>query len=250
MGHCRQPRRHSLRGGVLRRDRGDQWPGSRVISAQKANTANAFSLPGLALSTANFTPRCSRAGHSTGCRQSNPVDTGAAYKGTTLKTSGIQRSARWARRSAGVKCSAAASACVTAQQVLVRRRWRQRRHLVRRSRHRVATQNNLNLDFVPAEPEPRARRTTSTLKVPFLCGACRTTAGVRPCPIAGVDTASANFGRSAQRGVAGFHPPDAEDGQWELAARRLWYRPPVDRGRTGPGSARGRGGVIVNVLGS
>src|SRR5437763_1150783 len=35
-------------------DRGQQWPGSRVISAQKANTANAFSLPGLALSTANL----------------------------------------------------------------------------------------------------------------------------------------------------------------------------------------------------
>src|SRR5579863_7628900 len=34
--------------------RGDQWPGSRVISAQKANTANAFSLTGLALSTANL----------------------------------------------------------------------------------------------------------------------------------------------------------------------------------------------------
>src|SRR5262245_56950013 len=28
-------------------DRGAQWPGSRVISAQKANTANAFSLDGL-----------------------------------------------------------------------------------------------------------------------------------------------------------------------------------------------------------
>src|SRR5579859_6362508 len=27
-------------------NRGSQWPGSRVISAQKANTANAFSLPG------------------------------------------------------------------------------------------------------------------------------------------------------------------------------------------------------------
>ena len=26
-------------------NRGDQWPGSRAISAQKANTANAFSLP-------------------------------------------------------------------------------------------------------------------------------------------------------------------------------------------------------------
>ncbi len=35
-------------------DRGDQWPGSRVISAQKANTANAFSLPNLVLSTANL----------------------------------------------------------------------------------------------------------------------------------------------------------------------------------------------------
>src|SRR5262245_35909364 len=35
-------------------DRGSQWPGSRVISAQKANTANAFSLPGFALSTANL----------------------------------------------------------------------------------------------------------------------------------------------------------------------------------------------------
>src|SRR6476659_1585175 len=47
-------------------DRGAQWPGSRVISAQKSNTANAFSLDsssdnngsgapaGLALSTANL----------------------------------------------------------------------------------------------------------------------------------------------------------------------------------------------------
>src|SRR5258706_10579413 len=35
-------------------DRGAQWPGSRVISAQKANTANAFSLPNLVLSTANL----------------------------------------------------------------------------------------------------------------------------------------------------------------------------------------------------
>ena len=41
-------------------NRGDQWPGSRVISAQKANTANAFSLPGLALSTANLYSRTIR----------------------------------------------------------------------------------------------------------------------------------------------------------------------------------------------
>src|SRR5437868_15394332 len=37
-------------------NRGSQWPGSRVISAQKANTGNAFSLDGLALSTANLYP--------------------------------------------------------------------------------------------------------------------------------------------------------------------------------------------------
>ena len=34
--------------------RGDQWPGSRVIAAEKANTANALSGPDFALSTANL----------------------------------------------------------------------------------------------------------------------------------------------------------------------------------------------------
>src|SRR3954463_1750760 len=34
--------------------RGDQWPGSRVIAAEKASTANALSLPNFALSTANL----------------------------------------------------------------------------------------------------------------------------------------------------------------------------------------------------
>jgi uncharacterized protein GlcG (DUF336 family) len=62
-------------------DRGDQWPGSRVISAQKANTANAFSLPGLALSTANLYSAVQPGGTLFGLQHSNPVDTGAAYKG-------------------------------------------------------------------------------------------------------------------------------------------------------------------------
>jgi len=62
-------------------DRGDQWPGSRVISAQKANTANAFSLPGLALSTANLYTAVQPEGSLYGLQHSNPVDTGAAYKG-------------------------------------------------------------------------------------------------------------------------------------------------------------------------
>ncbi len=62
-------------------NRADQWPGSRVISAQKANTANAFSLPGLALSTANLFTATQAGGSLFGLQHSNPVDTSVAYGG-------------------------------------------------------------------------------------------------------------------------------------------------------------------------
>jgi uncharacterized protein GlcG (DUF336 family) len=62
-------------------DRGDQWPGSRVISAQKANTANAFSLPKFALSTANLYSAVQPGQSLFGLQHSNPVDTGVAYGG-------------------------------------------------------------------------------------------------------------------------------------------------------------------------
>jgi uncharacterized protein GlcG (DUF336 family) len=74
-------------------NRGAQWPGSRVISAQKANTANSFSLDsssnsggsgqpiGLVLSTANLYSAVQPGGSLFGLQESNPVDTGAAYKG-------------------------------------------------------------------------------------------------------------------------------------------------------------------------
>jgi uncharacterized protein GlcG (DUF336 family) len=61
--------------------RGDQWPGSRVISAQKANTANAFSLPGLALSTANLYSAVQPGGSLFGLQESNPVNVDVAYGG-------------------------------------------------------------------------------------------------------------------------------------------------------------------------
>ena len=60
-------------------DRGSQWPGSRVISAQKANTANAFSLDGLALSTANLYSAVQPGGSLFGLQFSNPVDPSVAY---------------------------------------------------------------------------------------------------------------------------------------------------------------------------
>lgn len=64
-------------------NRGDQWPGSRVIAAQKANTANAFSLPGLALSTANLYTATNPGGTLYGLQHSNPVDTFVAYRGNS-----------------------------------------------------------------------------------------------------------------------------------------------------------------------
>src|SRR5205807_2170649 len=66
-------------------DRGSQWPGSRVISAQKANTANAFSLDGLALSTANLYSAVQPGGSLYGLQHSNPVDTGVAYQGPSSR---------------------------------------------------------------------------------------------------------------------------------------------------------------------
>jgi uncharacterized protein GlcG (DUF336 family) len=74
-------------------NRGAQWPGSRAISAQKANTANAFSLDassnsngsgqadGLALSTANLYSAVQPGGNLFGLQESNPVDTAVAYGG-------------------------------------------------------------------------------------------------------------------------------------------------------------------------
>lgn len=58
-----------------------QWPGSRVISAQKANTANSFSLKGLALSTANLYSATQPGGSLFGLQESNPVNTKVAYDG-------------------------------------------------------------------------------------------------------------------------------------------------------------------------
>ena len=59
----------------------DPWPGSRVISAQKANTANSFSSRQIALSTANLFSATQPGGSLFGLQFSNPVDTSVAYRG-------------------------------------------------------------------------------------------------------------------------------------------------------------------------
>ncbi|MGB7991047.1 MAG: heme-binding protein [Candidatus Methylophosphatis roskildensis] len=76
---------------------GAQWLGSRAIAAQKANTANAFSLDassnsngsgqlsGFALSTANLYSAVQPGGSLYGLQHSNPVDTSLAYKGPSQR---------------------------------------------------------------------------------------------------------------------------------------------------------------------
>src|SRR5437868_13057972 len=78
-------------------NRAAQWPGSRVISAQKANTGNAFSLDrssssngsgqpkGRALSTANLYSAVNPGGSLDGRQHSNPVDPAVAYAGRPEK---------------------------------------------------------------------------------------------------------------------------------------------------------------------
>lgn len=91
-------------------NRGAQWPGSRVISAQKASTANAFSLDssssssgkgqasGLALSTANLYSAVQPGGSLYGLQASNPVN--ASHIPARLITTANRPMPWWATKSA------------------------------------------------------------------------------------------------------------------------------------------------------
>src|SRR5437016_7386458 len=130
-------------------DRGQQWPGSRVISAQKANTANAFSLPGLALSTANLYTAVQPGGSLFGLQESNPVDTDVAYRGNPAAY-GQTNDPMVGGRIGGVNVFAGGLALYNANGRLI--------GAVGVSGdsscadHNIAwrTRNNLRLDFVPA----------------------------------------------------------------------------------------------------
>lgn len=63
----------------------DPWPGSRVISAQKAYTANAFSTENVALSTANLYSAVQPGGSLYGLQHSNPVNPLFAYAGDSAQ---------------------------------------------------------------------------------------------------------------------------------------------------------------------
>jgi hypothetical protein len=72
--------RHKDTENTLKEKVGNQsWLGSRVISAQKANTANAFSLDAFSISTANLYGLVLEGGSLYGLQHSNPVDASEAY---------------------------------------------------------------------------------------------------------------------------------------------------------------------------
>ncbi len=64
------------------------WLGSRVISTQKANTANAFSLDGYAISSGILYATVQPGGSLFGLQHSNPVDAQTAYAGGVRKFGG------------------------------------------------------------------------------------------------------------------------------------------------------------------
>jgi uncharacterized protein GlcG (DUF336 family) len=138
-------------------DRGDQWPGSRVISAQKANTANAFSLPGLALSTANIYSAVQPGGSLFGLQASNPVNTDVAYGGNPANN-GQSNDPMVGGRIGGINVFGGGLALYNASG-----------HLVGGigvsgdsscADHNIAwrARNTLNLDHVPAGVSPDASR--------------------------------------------------------------------------------------------
>jgi uncharacterized protein GlcG (DUF336 family) len=59
----------------------DQWPGSRAIAAEKANTANGLSLKTFAMSTANLYASVQPGGPLFGLALSNPANPAVLYTG-------------------------------------------------------------------------------------------------------------------------------------------------------------------------
>lgn len=130
-------------------NQGDQWPGSRIISAQKANTANAFSLPGLALSTANLYSAVQPGGSLFGLQESNPVVDGIAYNGSSALF-GTANDPLVGSRVGGINVFGGGLALYNSSHVLVGGLGVSGDSSC--ADHNVAwrTRDNLNLDFVPA----------------------------------------------------------------------------------------------------
>jgi uncharacterized protein GlcG (DUF336 family) len=170
-------------------NRGDQWPGSRVISAQKANTANAFSLPGLALSTANLWAAVQPGGSLYGLQHSNPVNTEVAY-GPPSGLFGTEQDPMVGGKIGGVNVFGGGLALYAAGRVLV--------GAVGVSGdtscadHNIAwrTRNALSLDYVPGGVGPAGRPDNINYQGLVPARSLQADFSHPICKIAGADTVS------------------------------------------------------------
>ena len=107
-----------------------------MISAQKANTGNAFSRPGLALSTANLFSAVSPGGTLYGLQHSNPVDTKVAYRGNATNY-GAANDPMEGGKIGGINVFGGGFALYNSQGQLVGGLGSERRLLLRRSQYRL-----------------------------------------------------------------------------------------------------------------
>jgi len=171
-------------------DRGSEWPGSRVISAQKANTANSFSLPGLALSTANLFAAVQPGGSLYGLQHSNPVDTAAAYQGPSANF-GMPNDPLVGSKVGGVNVFGGGLALYNGAHVLV--------GAIGVSGdtscadHNIAwrTRHSLNMDFVPGGVGPATRPDNINYQGLVPVPSLQADFSHPICKIAGVDNGSA-----------------------------------------------------------
>lgn len=138
-------------------NRGSQWPGSRNIAAQKANTANAFSLPNLALSTADLFSATQPGGSLFGLQASNPIDTQVAYGGNA-QNFGQSNDPMIGFRIGGVNVFGGGLGLYNAQHQIVGGIGVSGDSSC--ADHNIAwrTRHNLNLDFVPGGVGPDTTR--------------------------------------------------------------------------------------------
>jgi uncharacterized protein GlcG (DUF336 family) len=170
-------------------DRGSQWPGSRVISAQKANTANSFSLPGLALSSANLWAAVQPGGSLFGLQESNPVATTAAYQGPSNKF-GTQSDPLVGQKIGGINVFGGGLALYNASHVLVGGIGVSGDTSC--ADHNIAwrTRHTLNLDFVPGGVGPVGRADNINYQGLVVVPSLQNDFSHPICKIAGVDLVS------------------------------------------------------------
>jgi len=150
-------------------DRGQTVAGSRNISRRRPTTANAFSLPGLALSTADLYAAYSRR-HTVRPAGQQSVDTETAYRGPAVEfgQDEIPMIGRPHRRRERLR---GGLALYNSKGHLMGAIGVSGRHVVRRSQHCMAHASQLILDFVPFAASAPKATTTSTIKVLCPCRA-------------------------------------------------------------------------------